>query len=70
MQDFWGNLEIKWIAACTETRLASLQRGELIVLGERWSDNVLVRIVDALIARAAGGRFIVVFLEVPQAPLT
>lgn len=65
MQKLRWNLEIKWIAACTETRLAMLHRGELIGLGERWCDGGLVRVVDTLIARAAGGRFIVIFFEVP-----
>jgi hypothetical protein len=65
MQDFLWNFEIKRIAACTKTRPATLQRGELIVLGERGCKDVLIGVVDALIARAGGGRFKVVFLEVP-----
>jgi hypothetical protein len=69
MQDFWWNLEIKGVAACTETRLAILPRSELIVSGERWCDGALVVVVDALIARATGGRVKVVFLGEPQATL-
>jgi hypothetical protein len=70
MQDFSWNFEIKRIATCTEARLANLQRGELIVLGEDWCGDVVIGVVDTLIARAAGGRFIVVFFEVPQATFT
>lgn len=62
MQGLWWHLEIKWVAARTETRLAIISRNELIFCGERRREG-LVGVVDALVPRAGGGWVKVVFLE-------